>query len=316
MPPAVRFKNILVAYNGFGRTEGLPVLALALAREHRARIHVVHVAPESPRRAWTLDHISAQELHGILLEERRGRLETIIAPAKKKRLDVRAKVLTGAPHVELIRESIAIKADLLMVTDEPPPRGRPGFGQLPRKLLRECPCPVLANRHPRRSRHARILAAVDVDTDEPEEARLNRRILETAAMIAKRARGRLIVFHAWFLWGEQLLRGRPRVPEKEIEEVQETIEQARSERLDALIARSRLDGVKPHVELVNGRAPDLLPSVAAERKIDLVVMGTVSRAGISGMLIGNTAEKVLNELECSVLALKPAGFVSPVSSRS
>ena len=46
--------------------------------------------------------------------------------------------------------------------------------------------------------------------------------------------------------------------------------------------------------------------------IDLVVMGTVARSGIAGMLIGNTAERVLRKLPCSVLAVKPEGFTSPV----
>jgi len=42
-------------------------------------------------------------------------------------------------------------------------------------------------------------------------------------------------------------------------------------------------------------------------------MGTVSRTGIPGLLIGNTAEVILNNLECSVLAVKPADFATPVS---
>lgn len=41
-------------------------------------------------------------------------------------------------------------------------------------------------------------------------------------------------------------------------------------------------------------------------------MGTVARTGISGVIIGNTAEAVLEQLQCSVLALKPPGFVTPV----
>jgi len=45
---------------------------------------------------------------------------------------------------------------------------------------------------------------------------------------------------------------------------------------------------------------------------DLVVMGTVARTGIAGWLIGNTAEAILEQLQCSVLAVKPHGFVSPV----
>ena len=40
-------------------------------------------------------------------------------------------------------------------------------------------------------------------------------------------------------------------------------------------------------------------------------MGTMARSGIAGLLIGNTAERVLRKLPCSVLAVKPDGFVSP-----
>jgi nucleotide-binding universal stress UspA family protein len=42
-------------------------------------------------------------------------------------------------------------------------------------------------------------------------------------------------------------------------------------------------------------------------------MGTVARTGISGFFMGNTAETILNQLNCSVLAVKPHGFVTPVS---
>jgi nucleotide-binding universal stress UspA family protein len=42
-------------------------------------------------------------------------------------------------------------------------------------------------------------------------------------------------------------------------------------------------------------------------------MGTVARSGIPGLIMGNTAEAILTELECSVLAIKPPGFVTPVT---
>ena len=47
--------------------------------------------------------------------------------------------------------------------------------------------------------------------------------------------------------------------------------------------------------------------------IDLVIMGTVARTGVDGLITGNTAERLLPQLPCSVLAVKPASFVSPVS---
>jgi len=42
-------------------------------------------------------------------------------------------------------------------------------------------------------------------------------------------------------------------------------------------------------------------------------MGTVARTGIQGFIMGNTAENILNQLDCSVLAVKPPGFVTPVT---
>lgn len=47
------------------------------------------------------------------------------------------------------------------------------------------------------------------------------------------------------------------------------------------------------------------------RKI-LVVMGTIGRSGIRGMITGNTAERLLPRLHCSLLAVKPDGFQCPV----
>ena len=41
-------------------------------------------------------------------------------------------------------------------------------------------------------------------------------------------------------------------------------------------------------------------------------MGTVGRTGIRGLFIGNTAEAILNQVKCSVLAVKPSGFETPV----
>ncbi len=52
--------------------------------------------------------------------------------------------------------------------------------------------------------------------------------------------------------------------------------------------------------------------MALELKADIVVMGTVARTGISGFIIGNTAEAILSQIECSVVAVKPSGFVTPV----
>jgi nucleotide-binding universal stress UspA family protein len=65
---------------------------------------------------------------------------------------------------------------------------------------------------------------------------------------------------------------------------------------------------------LKGEAGDVIPGLAQVKQVDLIVMGTVSRSGLPGFLIGNSAEKVLPLVDCSLLTVKPEGFVSPVKA--
>ena len=64
--------------------------------------------------------------------------------------------------------------------------------------------------------------------------------------------------------------------------------------------------------MLKGEAGILIPQLAQAKEVELIVMGTVNRAGIAGLLIGNTAEKVLRRVDCSTLTVKPERFVTPV----
>jgi len=55
----------------------------------------------------------------------------------------------------------------------------------------------------------------------------------------------------------------------------------------------------------------LIPELAAGREVPLIVMGMVRRTGVAGLLVGNTAERILRQVHCSVLTVKPDGFVTP-----
>lgn len=64
--------------------------------------------------------------------------------------------------------------------------------------------------------------------------------------------------------------------------------------------------------LLKGDISQRLKEYSRENRVDLLVMGSVARTGISGLLIGNTAERVVGKIGCSLLAVKPDGFVSPI----
>jgi universal stress protein E len=82
--------------------------------------------------------------------------------------------------------------------------------------------------------------------------------------------------------------------------------------LDKLMDRFNLNALSHEVHLLKGDPGALIVDLARKKRIELVVMGTVCRTGLAGFFIGNTAEKVLQEVDCSVLAVKPDGFVTPV----
>ena len=69
----------------------------------------------------------------------------------------------------------------------------------------------------------------------------------------------------------------------------------------------------PTLLVKKGHPDDVIPDLVRHSDIDLVVMGTVGRTGIPGLFIGNTAEEVLGQIDCSILAIKPPGFESPVT---
>ena len=70
--------------------------------------------------------------------------------------------------------------------------------------------------------------------------------------------------------------------------------------------------IPPEVHLSDDLPDVAISRAIEENKIDLVVMGTIARGGLKQLLVGNTAERILPELSCSVLAVKPDDFVCPV----
>ena len=74
-----------------------------------------------------------------------------------------------------------------------------------------------------------------------------------------------------------------------------------------------LEFLKPEKHVIKGYPRKVIPQLAKSLDADLVVMGTVAHISLPGFFMGNTAEDILNQLDCSVLAVKPRGFRSPIT---
>ncbi|HSJ85424.1 MAG TPA: universal stress protein [Acidimicrobiia bacterium] len=308
-----RFKSILVAAS-VGQLE-VPVLKAAarLTAPNDGQITVLDVIePLSPRRRTVSVEGQSVDLEELLLRDRREQLRQAVEKAGIK--DAVVEVTAGKPFVETIRYAMTHSCDVVIVGESPSSKGSPrSVAPDVMQLLRTCPTPVWVM-CPSRARKLRVLALVDPDPDDPLRDSLNDLVLELATSIVRREGGELHVAHAWDLLGESTLRysAFASIPEREVDLMVQAAGDEHHAQLDELTKRYGVDKLGGQTHILKGAAAKVLPELADRLHINLIVMGTVARTGLGGLIMGNTAETMLRSVRCSVLTVKPEGFVSPV----
>jgi universal stress protein E len=306
-----RFSNILYVAGGADDSPDVFERAVALAENNQAGLTVAAVLEEVPP-PW---HDEAKRLGQAHLER--------LAAAAHGRIPVATKLLHGTAFIEVIREVLRHRRDLVVK----PAAAEVGlsdrlFGSSDMHLLRKCPVPVWIMRPAEPRQYRRILAAVDFGPGPAAgQLPLNRDILEFAASLATAEFSELHVAHAWDAPGEGILRTWG--GDSSGEQVATYVEGERrlqAQQFDDLmqacgewLGQEALDYLKPQMHLRRGSARLVIPQLARELDADLLVLGTVGRTGIRGLIVGNTAETILTRIDCSVLAVKPPGFESPVT---
>ncbi len=322
-----RFRSILAAIHGDRPELGAFARAVRLAKQGGASLTLIAVVENLP---WYTRLVlpNADELQSFLVREQFEILERLAGPLRDDGLTVSTEVLRGRRHVETVRQVLRGGHDLLIKEAEP----NEGvlFGSTDMHLLRACPCPVwLVKPGHGDGPCSQILATVDPspppdevdllhlkDDPAPKDPALDSKILELAGSLAESEGADLHVLHAWSAPGEMLLRGDAMLEVMSNTPVDRYVKDSRAEAqkaLDDVLAKTPDLPERRTVHLLKGNPSDVIAEFAETRRIDLIVMGTVARTGIGGLLIGNTAESILQRVDCSVLAVKPDGFVSPVT---
>jgi nucleotide-binding universal stress UspA family protein len=241
-------------------------------------------------------------------------LDQVTASIQQAGVQVNTKVLHGTPFLTIIQEVLRNDHDMVMIAAE----GRRVFkemfyGRTSMHLMRKCPCPVWVMNPDQPKHYSHILAAVDPTPSSEERDTLNIKIMDLATSLAHRERCELLVIHTWSLTLESHMRsGRVSVPQRRVEEWGRGLRDAHRRWLGELLQLYDLENLEHQVYMLKGEAGILIPALAAAREVELIVMGTLSRSGVAGFFIGNTAEKVLHQVDCSVLTVKPEGFITPV----
>jgi len=322
-----RFKDILCVVEP--ERVCIPILerAVTLAENNQASVTMVHVVPYIATGTEMLFcGPSLAELQVEMINSHKQQLESVVEPYKK-RIKIETKVLVGTTFLEIIREVLRNRRELVIKIPEQLDWLDRLFGSDDMHLLRKCPCPVWLIKPQAPKANRCILAAVDVDDAYPSQEMksrraLNRQIIEMASSLALTESADLHIAHAWDAIGEGTLRHGPFIntPENEINAFVEQVRRQQASNLDELMqevaADVGLDALKylnPQKHLVKGLARKEIPALVKRINADLVVMGTVARTGVPGFIMGNTAETILNQIDCSVFAVKPPGFETPVT---
>lgn len=320
-----RFKDILCVVSFKHDNEDVLGRAVALAVNNQARLTVVEVIEELSLDLKLVDRIySSKNIQANIIAMQKEKLEKLVAPHSKN-IEIQTKVLIDIPFLVIIREVLRNRHDLVFKMAENDGVLNRVFGSNDMHLLRKCPCPVWLVKSDSPKAYKRILATVDVgDNYSSEELSirhlLNIQIVEMACSLAISESAEFHVAHAWEAMGEGAMQvGFIQTSEEKVKTYQEEIRLQHSKNLKTLmdeiekkLGLDALDYLRSQTHLLKGSPRKELPKFANEIKADLVVMGTVARTGIPGFIMGNTAESILSQLDCSVLAVKPQGFVTPV----
>ena len=194
-----RFKNILLVFDPETSDPSTFRRATALARDNLGRFSVISVIQGLHHNFPALNtKISPTELKARAIKERQVQIKRYTKPIERKMGDVNCIVLTGTPFLEIIRQVLRDKHDLVMVTAE----GKAGvtkrlFGSTSLHLMRKCPCPVWVMKPTKRRRYLRIMAAVDPGTLNQERNALNTVIMDLATTMAVLEQSELHIVHAW-----------------------------------------------------------------------------------------------------------------------
>lgn len=290
--------------------------ALEIAQSRDAKLTVVTCFDNLS--SLSINQPSYKVLVRQMFNHRREELIKNIKNITKKEVNV--KVFQGKPFLVIIREVIEFDVDLVIKPIESSGFKSIIFGSQDLKLLRLCPCPLWLIKPTQNIDKKHIIVAIDYEPENPENKLLNLQLLEMGIFLSLAQFAELHVVHTWQPNDDNFyMTPRLRRTSKEIDIIEKEEQEKRYSWLkDTVNASLNLEGKKssnhlsPNLHLIKGSAAYDIPKLVKKIKPELLIMGTVGRTGIPGLFIGNTAEAILFDVDCSVLALKPEAFISPV----
>ena len=296
-----RFENILAVHGDHVGGDDVLGQAAALARANGARLTLIDVLPEK------YATIAA-------LKERRKRLDRLVPALTAEGVEeVEMAVVAGTAFIMIIRQVLKAGHDLVVASaDDGASLRNLYFGSTATHLMRKCPCPVWILKPGHQDNYNNILACIDPSTNEESDNELDERILQLATSLATTNGAKLHIVHAWEVEGSDRDSVYSEIHDYVLKSILDKHEALHRSRVDQLLANHSLTSIDYQLHMPRATPQQAIINLVGSHDIDLIVMGTVSRTGIAGLIIGNTAEAILGIVHCGMFTVKPKGFITPV----
>jgi universal stress protein E len=312
------FRRILIAVKD---PQHAPKVAFAkageIARAYGAKVELFHAIAD-PVITDSLRHggraLSRSEAMQRILDERGKHLNRLARAKTLHGVKCSVHVAWDFPaHEAIVRRALDSKADLVVLESV---RHLPGANLVMThsdwELIKSCPCPLLLARAGRDYRGGVMLAAVDPLHSHDKPAALDHELLRLGGSLAKSLQTELDLVHAYLplSYHAYTAPGEPVAPVWLPPAVENTHRERIGKRLAQLARRYKIPRTRQH--LVLGDASSEVPAMAKRNRVKLVLMGAVSRRGLSRLFVGHTAQRALNRMPCDVLVVKPKSFKASV----
>lgn len=297
------FKKILIVVDSSQSEHPELQRAMQLAQHGEVQLYLVDVMKDVSLtiRLLSRDYV---HIHELLIKEKREQLQTLVDQCRAHSIEADGEVREGVSSQVTIEVALRIGADLIVRATKGIHSRQPGrLGTSSQKLIQRPPCPVWLAAPSREPNVRTIVATVDASPGDEAHQQLNRRIMQIAIALADRERAKLLVSYVWSLYGSEMLRHR--LPASEFESLIKFNRLQHRQSFDALLSEFGLHVGGPASRMLEGEPSLAIPELCEKEDVDLLVCGTVARQGIPGLLLGNTAERIVQRVPCSILAVTP-----------
>ncbi|MEL0630636.1 universal stress protein UspE [Psychromonas aquatilis] len=252
-----------------------------------------------------------QAMQALVIREHKESLYALAAPYQKEGLRIDCQVhWHNRPFQAAIKLILKEGYDLLIKsTHQHSKLSAILFTPTDWNLLRKCPIPLLLVKEGKWPVNSNVLCAIDCKSEEdPEHHSLNESILSEANNIAELVDSNIYMVNAYPSPPMNIMM---ELPEFDPIHYEDGLKKLHHNALHKYADQYNINA--ENIYLQQGLPEDIISAVAEEINAELVIMGTVGRSGLGVALLGHTAEQVIDKLTSDLLALKPEGFVSPIT---